>query len=79
LRREKKRVLSRITRTEAELQTCEYQPATLPTVPPGLRDFGTEISQGIGGYNLVAGKDTIVRAYVGAKQPVAKSVAAMLT
>jgi hypothetical protein len=36
---------------------------------PGLRVFEAEVNQGLAGYSLVAGKDTLVRVFVGLEAP----------
>jgi hypothetical protein len=45
------------------LRECEKWP---PSGVPGLRVFGSEVNQGLPGYELVAAKDTLVRVFVGA-------------
>jgi len=40
--------------------------ATPVPCPPSLQIFGGEVNQGLSGYSLVAGKDTLVRVFVGA-------------
>jgi hypothetical protein len=55
-------VRRQIADTEAELRACDRRP---PRVP-GLHVFGSEVNQGLLGYAPVAGKDTLVRIFVGA-------------
>jgi hypothetical protein len=57
----------------AELKACEA------TEEPPLADprvFGSEITQGLAEYELVAGKDTLARVFVGARQPEVLAIAA---
>jgi hypothetical protein len=56
-------VRKQIRDTEVELRECEKWP---PSGVPGLRVFGSEVNQGLPGYELVAAKDTLVRVLVGA-------------
>ncbi|WP_372911592.1 hypothetical protein [Salinigranum sp.] len=62
-----KQVQAEIAEREAELKECD------PQESPALSDpkvFGSEVTQGLPEYELVAGKDTLARVFVGAKQPV---------
>lgn len=68
-----KQTQAEIAEKEAELKACEavaHPPLSDPKV------FGSEITQGLAEYELVAGKDTLARVFVGAKQPVVLAVAA---
>ena len=56
-----------------ELKICEASTEPPLTDP---RVFGSEISQGILEYELVAGKDTLARVFVGARQQVVVAVSA---
>lgn len=51
-----------IKQLEMDLANCQN---TLDDPISGLRLFGFEINQGLRGYNLVAGKDTLIRVFVG--------------
>lgn len=68
-----KQTQAEIAEKEAELNACEavaHPPLSDPKV------FGFEITQGLPEYELVAGKDTLARVFVGAKQPVVLPIAA---
>lgn len=68
-----KQTQAEITEKNSELKEC------LSVTHPPLSDphvFGFEITQGLPEYELVAGKDTLARVFVGAKQPVILPVAA---
>jgi len=68
-----KQTLAEIVEKDAELKACEaveHPPLSDPKV------FGSEITQGLPEYELVAGKDTLARVFVGAKQPVVLAVTA---
>jgi hypothetical protein len=57
-------VRDQIADKQTELRACQSgRPPVSPI--PGGRVFGQEISQGLRGYSLVAGKDTLVRVFVG--------------
>lgn len=58
-----RQVRTQITQKQRELQDCQN---TRGQGIPGLRIFGSEINQGLKGYKLVAGKDTLARVFVGA-------------
>lgn len=68
-----KRTQGELAEKREDLRECEAA-AQPPLSDP--RVFGSEITQGIPEYQLVAGKDTLVRVFVGAKQPVVLAVAA---
>lgn len=63
-----KQIQAEITIKESELEICSNEPVQSLSDP---RVFGSEITQGLPEYELIAGKDTLVRVFVGAKQPVA--------
>ncbi len=68
-----KQTQAEIAEKEDELKECEGV-ADPPLSDPKV--FGSEITQGLPEYELVAGKDTLARVFVGAKQPVVLPVAA---
>lgn len=68
-----KKTQAEIIEKEAELKECEAV-AEPPLSDP--RVFGSEITQGLPEYELVAGKDTLARVFVGTKQPVVLPIAA---
>ena len=68
-----KQTQAEIAEKEGELKECEAV-AEPPLSDPKI--FGSEITQGLPEYELVAGKDTLARVFVGAKQPVVLPVAA---
>ncbi|NOE18057.1 hypothetical protein GS634_07955 [Ruegeria atlantica] len=66
----RKQSLSLLQRKRGALKACEESGPPLPQVPADMSDFGSEVTQGIPGYELVAGKDTLARIFVGRRPPV---------
>ncbi|WP_299899975.1 hypothetical protein [uncultured Ruegeria sp.] len=74
----RKQSLSLLQRRRQALKACEENGPPLPQVPSDMSDFGSEVSQGIPGYQLVAGKDTLVRLFVGRRPPVVTMASELL-
>lgn len=67
-----KQTQAELAEKQDELEECEATPR------PPLRDpavLGFEVTQGLPEYELVAGKDTLVRVFVAARQPVVLPIA----
>ena len=74
----RKQTLSHLQRRKAALVICEAEAGAPPDSPPGFVVFGEEIQQGIPGYELVSGKNTLVRIFLGVKPPVVTLVADLI-
>ncbi len=70
----KRELVSTIQKTLAEIEETKLKLANQLEAPlqplSSPRVFGDEITQGLPEYELVAGKDTLMRVFVGAKEPV---------
>ena len=64
---ELKKTLSLLGQKRKDLEACQQAPHDPPVRDPHI--FGMEVTQGLPDYELVAGKDTLARIFVGAPQP----------
>ena len=72
LRRQRKLFFSALQQRKTDLESCTAEPETPPLQDP--RIFGSEVTQGLSGYELVAGKDTLARVFVGRRPDLVLSV-----
>lgn len=67
--RQRQSIIQGLQRKRKELTDCKAEESAPPNEPRGFVVLGEEVNQGLPNYQLVAGKDTLVRVFLGVKPP----------